>query len=88
MSSSARIDGFDISSDQFPPQAWRGNIVHLFTHDTFNPFPSEYLGQYDIVHIRFFVTIVNNEDAEPLLNNLMTLLSKCNSWSLEHILSK
>ncbi|MCJ1429188.1 hypothetical protein MMC29_007101, partial [Sticta canariensis] len=74
LSSSARIDGFDISAGQFPPEAWRGNNVHLHAHDAFKPFPTEHLGQYNIVHIRFFLVLVNNEDAEPLLNNLLTLL--------------
>ncbi|MCJ1427309.1 hypothetical protein MMC29_005212 [Sticta canariensis] len=74
LSSSARIDGFDISPGQFTPQAWCGNNVHLLTHDAFKPFPTEYLGQYDIVHIRFFCQVANDEDAEPLLKNLITLL--------------
>lgn len=87
LSSSARIDGFDISPGQFTPQAWCGNHVHLLTHDAFKPFPPEYLGQYDIVHIRFFGLIANNEDAEPLLKNLITLLSKCDSRPIEQFLS-
>lgn len=75
LSSSARIDGFDISPAQFTPQAWCGNKVHLRTHDAFKPFPPEYLGQYDIVHLRLFGLVANNENAEPLLKNLITLLS-------------
>lgn len=82
LASSAQIDGFDISSAQYPPRAWLGTSVNLITHDAFKPFPQEYLGKYDIVHIRFFATIVNDEDAEPLLDNLIALLS---TWQVLQI---
>ena len=72
---SAKIDGFDISPNQYPPEVWRPNNVHLYTQDIFKPFPEASLGQYDIVHVRFMLTLVNNKDAEPLLENLVTLLS-------------
>lgn len=73
---SARIDGFDISPDQYPYEGWCAKNVHLITHDAFKPFPQEYLSKYDVVHIRFFCTLLNNEDVDPLLKDLVTLLSK------------
>jgi hypothetical protein len=51
--------------------------VHLYEQDSFQPFPGVFLGQFDIVNLRSALCYVNNEDAEPLLNNLISLLSKC-----------
>ena len=82
LSPSARIDGFDISPSQYPFQDWCAKNIQLTTHDAFKPFPQEYLGKYDVVHIRFFCTLVNNEDAQPLLENLVALLSKRKYYSL------
>ena len=72
----ATIDGFDISDEQFSPLYSISN-VRLFTHDCFEPFPTEFIGQYDIVHVRFWLCLVNNPDAPVLLKNLMSLLSTC-----------
>ncbi|MCJ1479796.1 hypothetical protein MMC13_008482 [Lambiella insularis] len=70
---SATVDGFDISDEQFSPLYSISN-VRLIVHDCFKPFPSAYLGQYDIVHARFWLCLVNNPDAPELLKNLITLL--------------
>jgi len=71
---SARFDGFDISAMQYPPQEWTPSNIHLSVQDTYKPFPEEHLGVYDVVHLRFALCYVNNVDAEPLLENLITLL--------------
>jgi len=72
--SSATLDGFDISPEQYPPKEWIPKNVHLGVQDIFKPFPEEYLGVYDVVNLRFALCYVNNIDAEPLLKNLMSLL--------------
>jgi len=72
---SARLDGFDISSSQYLPKEWIPENMHLTEQDIFKPFPEEYLGAYDIVNLRFALCFVNNIDAEPLLENLISLLS-------------
>jgi len=72
--STTSLDGFDISSDQYPPQEWLPPNVHLSVHDSFEPFPSDALGTYDIVNLRFALCYVNNDDAEVLLPNLISLL--------------
>ena len=71
----ATIDGFDISDEQFSPLYGISN-VRLIIHDCFEPFPPEFLGQYDTVHARFWLCITNNPDGPVLLKNLMSLLSK------------
>ena len=72
--SSVRIDGFDISPDQFPPPSSRPENLHLHVHDAFTPFAPEYLGAFDVVHARFWLCIVNNPDAPVLLEKLISLL--------------
>jgi hypothetical protein len=74
---SATLDGFNISSAQYPPQGWRPKNVNLYEQDSFKPFPQEFLGQYDVVNLRSALCYINNEDAEPLLENWVSLLSEC-----------
>ncbi|KAJ8065957.1 hypothetical protein OCU04_005057 [Sclerotinia nivalis] len=70
----ATLDGYDISAAQYPPSSFLPPNVSLHTHDAFTSFPIEKLGSYDIVHLRFSLCFVNDEDAEGLLRNLVALL--------------
>ncbi|KAI1799848.1 hypothetical protein F4811DRAFT_72409 [Daldinia bambusicola] len=70
----AELHGFDISSNQYPPQEWLPKNVFLHVHDAFKPFAPEYLGLFDVVNLRFFITLLNKENIRPLLSNLITLL--------------
>lgn len=72
---SARLDGFDISLTQFPPQQWLPSNLYLHTHDAFTPFPDEHLGCYDVIHLRFFVTMLGWNNLSLFIENLRTLLS-------------
>ncbi|TGO48570.1 hypothetical protein BOTNAR_0468g00040 [Botryotinia narcissicola] len=62
-----RIDGFDISDAQYPALGFLPKNVHLYVHDGFEDYPAEFLEQYDIVNARFWLCIVNDPDAKPLL---------------------
>lgn len=46
-------------------------------HDAFEPFRPEHIGAYDIVHLRFFITLLNADNVHRLFANLLTLLSMC-----------
>ncbi|KAL2046662.1 hypothetical protein ABVK25_011634 [Lepraria finkii] len=70
----ARIDGFDISPAQYPHRNWLPANVILYVHNAFAPFPQEYAGVYDVVHVRFFVTLINEENVAGFIQNLMALL--------------
>ncbi|KAL7928812.1 S-adenosyl-L-methionine-dependent methyltransferase [Trichoderma chlorosporum] len=70
----SQLHGFDISSDQYPPEGWLPKNVTLHEHDVFKPFGPEFLGSFDVVNLRFFITLLNGENIRPLLNNLQTLL--------------
>ena len=69
-----RIDGFDISGDQFAPATSCPDNLHLHVHDCFKPFPSEFVGAFDIVYARFWLCLVNNPDASDLLKSMVSLL--------------
>ncbi|KAF4621499.1 hypothetical protein G7Y89_g14575 [Cudoniella acicularis] len=74
LGASAIVDAFDVSADQFPPRGWRSPNVCFTSHDCFKPFPAEYQNQFDIVHLRFWLCIINDDVVEPLLENVLTLL--------------
>jgi hypothetical protein len=48
------------------------NFHHL---DVFEPVPEQYVGKYDVVHIRFFAPVVREGDPGPVIKNVMKLLS-------------
>ena len=72
---SAQLDGYDISSAQYPPEGWLPKNVDLKVLDMLDPVPEELVGKYDVVHVGLIVMVVRNENPTPVLNNLMTLLS-------------
>ena len=74
---SVTIDGFDISSEQFPHASFLPSNVHLYTQDIHVPFPEELRGKYDLVVLRFLVTVVDSHSLGPLVENIASLLSEC-----------
>lgn len=75
MSTSAQLDGFDVSEDQFPDKGWLPKNVTLSTLDSLAPLPDHLVGKYDVVHIGLVVMIISNENPVPLLKNVMAMLS-------------
>ena len=73
---SARLDGFDISAGQYPPQEWLPNNLSLATFDVHGDVPDALQGRYDIVHVRLFLTVVKNNDPRPILNKMYRMLSQ------------
>lgn len=71
---SAQLDGLDISLAQAPPKQWLPKNVNLRTWNAMNDVPSDLVGQYDLVHVRLLVLVVDNSDPRPMLRNLITLL--------------
>ncbi|KAI1199401.1 S-adenosyl-L-methionine-dependent methyltransferase [Nemania serpens] len=68
----AEVYGFDIDVSKFamdlPPN------VQLHYGNVFEPFPSELLGTFDVIHARFLVSLLKKEDWVPVARNFMTLL--------------
>lgn len=73
---SAKIHAFDVSPTLYPPLEWLPSNVSLHVHDAFTAFPEEIRGTYDVVHLRFFVTVVKDNDPGILLANIVQLLSE------------
>ncbi|KAJ5938243.1 hypothetical protein N7454_004585 [Penicillium verhagenii] len=69
-----RIDAFDISTAQYPVAAWVPPAVTVHQQDAFQPFPEKYRGMYDIVNVRFFITLLSEEKLKTFLQNVMSLL--------------
>ncbi len=78
-----RFDSFDISAAQYPVREWLPSNVHPHTHDAFETFPQKHLGTYDVVYIRFLITLVNSENVTTLVRNVMDLLSEAAFSPLE-----
>ncbi|KAF2198221.1 hypothetical protein GQ43DRAFT_443550 [Delitschia confertaspora ATCC 74209] len=74
LSPDIQIDAFDVSRAQYPPNEWVPGNVKLHTHDAFLPFPEKHVGRYDVVHVRFFVTLLNPENIQRFIQNVVALL--------------
>ena len=74
---SAQLDGFDISSDQFPTKAWLPNQITLDELDITKPIPSSLEGKYDVVHIQLFLCVVKKDGPDTILKELSKMLSAC-----------
>jgi len=73
--SSCVLDGFDISDEQFSPCAWLPDNVSLRVWNALEDPPLEFCGQYDIVHVRLFMSIIQDNDPRALIGNCRKLLS-------------
>ena len=70
--------GFDISSAQFPKEAFLPSNVSLQTLDVYNV-PSELHGKSDLIHLRMLGFGVRDNDPIPVLRTLLALL-KPGGW--------
>ena len=75
LSATVSFDGFDICLDQTPAPAFLPNNVHLHHWDMFQEPPPEFIGQFDLVHVRLVTLVIKDNDPEPLIRNLRKLLS-------------
>lgn len=73
------LDGLDIALHQAPPKHLLPGNVQFKHLDLHQEIPAEFVGQYDLVHARFLLGLVRNNDPVPLLQNLLKLLSKYNT---------
>ncbi|PYI05221.1 hypothetical protein BO78DRAFT_276883, partial [Aspergillus sclerotiicarbonarius CBS 121057] len=65
------LQGFDISDRQFSKGS---KNIHFCLHDATEPFPSEHLNSYDIVHVRLFVFALKEMDLGRVMANVVHLL--------------
>jgi hypothetical protein len=69
------LEGLDIALHQAPPQHLLPHNVRFKRLDLQEDLPAEFVGRYDLVHARFLLGLVRNNDPLPLLKNLLKLLS-------------
>jgi hypothetical protein len=50
--------------------------VHFHHLDVFEPVPAEYIGKYDVVHIRFFAPVLGKTGPEPVVKFVLQMLSR------------
>ncbi|KUI59769.1 hypothetical protein VP1G_07000 [Cytospora mali] len=86
----ATLDGFDISTKQFPHRNWLPPQVRLHELNAMGPMPKDLLGRYDIVHVGLVVLLVSGGDPSILVNNLLSLLKpggylQWNEADIEHL---
>lgn len=80
LASSAQLDGFDNNLSQCPPKEWLPDNVNIYDFDAFADLPEHLIGKYDILHIRLFLLIVQNNDPMPLLKTFIQMLSAYNFY--------
>jgi len=76
---SVQLHGFDIDTSQCPPGEWLPRNVSIHKLDIFGEIPQRFCGQYDIIHIRFFLCVITQSNPRALLECLMAML-KPNGW--------
>ena len=65
--------GFDVSGALFPEAAKPG--FEFVVWDMNQPFPEKYIGQFDVVHVRFIVVALTLDKMRTFLENMAGLLS-------------
>ncbi|MCJ1454376.1 hypothetical protein MMC28_004729 [Mycoblastus sanguinarius] len=72
--SSVQLDGFDVDLSLTPPNSWLPANVNMHKWDVYDDLPDEYLGRFDLVHVRFFLCVVRDSDPGVLLKRLLLML--------------
>jgi hypothetical protein len=70
-----RLDAFDISAAQFPPEEQR--VGQYMLHDILKPFPEEFHDVYDLVHVRYMVVALKKAEFLIASKNLFQIISMC-----------
>ncbi|EEH47087.2 uncharacterized protein PADG_03185 [Paracoccidioides brasiliensis Pb18] len=69
-----RLDGFDISLAQVPDRDVFPSDINYYVQDILEPFPDNFLGQYDVVHVKLLVMGLKVNEWELAIRNLKKLL--------------
>ncbi|KAK3167473.1 hypothetical protein OEA41_010600 [Lepraria neglecta] len=65
-----------VSTLHYPAVEYLPKNVSLEVFDIFGEIPDELVGKFDVVHIRVFLCVIKRNDPEPLLKNLIKMLSE------------
>lgn len=72
---SAQLEGFDISPVGYPPEAWLPSNVKLGLWNVFDEPPKVLHDKYDVVHIRLFLVVIDDNDPSSILKHCLKILS-------------
>jgi len=67
-------EGFDITPTHFPNQKWLPGNIKLNVWDIHTDVPAGFAGEFDVVHVRAFISCIHDNAAEPILEKLLKLL--------------
>lgn len=73
-SGSHQLYGFDISPESFIAVEHLPQSVQLRVLDASKPPPSEFRGQFDVVHVRLMQSVVTDDDPEWIISHCLQLL--------------
>ncbi|EHA22486.1 hypothetical protein CBS63078_11252 [Aspergillus niger] len=62
-----QLDGLDLDLSKAPPHPWLPANVHLHQADILAPLPDPLVGQYEVVHLRLLILVVENSDPTPII---------------------
>ncbi|QMW30366.1 hypothetical protein G4B84_005701 [Aspergillus flavus NRRL3357] len=72
----AQLDGFDISDEQFPLKEQCPPNLRFGIMDSFVDPPASLVGQYDVVHLRMWTSNFRNRDSGVIIHHVRELLSE------------
>jgi len=75
----AQLHGFDMSTHKFPAPSTLPANFHLHTHNVLDPFTEQYLGVFDVAHVRLLMYGLKKEEWILAVKNVMTIL-KPGGW--------
>nr|POF13360.1 n-methyltransferase tcpn [Quercus suber] len=71
---SSDLHGFDINLNQAPPAQWLPKNLKLHSWNLFEDVPQEFVGAFDIVHVRLITVLIKDNDPRKVMQNLYKLL--------------
>ncbi|KAF2168286.1 hypothetical protein M409DRAFT_21724 [Zasmidium cellare ATCC 36951] len=70
----ATINGFDLTPAHFPAAGWLSPDISFHAWDVFTEVPDQYVGVFDVVHVRALSSAILDNKVEPVLDNLLKML--------------
>lgn len=70
----AQLDGFDHDLAQAPHPKWLPPNIRMRHWNIFDELPTDLVGQYDIVHVRLLVLVIEQGNPRPVIRKLLTML--------------
>jgi hypothetical protein len=71
----AELVGFETDISQVPPKEWLPANIAVRSWDVFTEVPDDLIGKFDLVNLRLFSFVIQ-DDPTLVLRNVIKLLSK------------